>query len=684
VNRHGDGVFFVELAPITDPELVLPAVAAVLGLQADPANPLVEVLTKYLGTRDILLILDNFEHVPDAAPGVAELLARSTELRILATSRAALRIRGERELPVPPLSTADPQRSGAAAELFLARATDVRPEFLAADASTVEAVGEICRRLDGLPLAIELAAARVRLFDPPDILRRLDQRLALLTDGPVDAPKRHRSLQAALEWSVNLLDGSQRRLLATCSTFVGGWTDEAVAAIADPATSSLDELSSLVVNNLVARAQSTTGTRFTMLESIRDYAATLLDAESAEAAQRRHAEFHADLAERLHPQLFAAEGRSIREALATEMPNMEAALRWAIDAPAVGLALRLTWALRWAWELSVGRHAVGLTLSERAIALTDERSLARARAIHATANQAWAASDTTRARELWELALAVYREVGDEEGVAHLLNNLAEFEPDHDAQMAMFGESLAIMRRFGNVNAITNTLHNIGIVELMRDELGEAQGRILEGVDLAKQVGDDVHIARGTLTLAEICLYRSDLDAASDFIRQAETAASSGEVEWLAVTAAAISAQILGAAGSDDRAVEVLAKAFATEVGDYRLATIAYVAEALAPLLARASRTTEAARVLGMADAWMVPMGWRVNAPLRAKTTARLMEPAVRALGEDAFDRARAAGSQLTAEEQEAEIGHILDELASASGPNSGSGDGLAAISDRA
>jgi hypothetical protein len=454
-------------------------------------------------------------------------------------------------------------------------------------------------------------------------------------------------------------------LLATCSVFVGGWTEAAAAAVGDLGDSSLDALSSLMENSLVTRMRAPGGARFTMLEPIREYAATLFDATAERAARRRHADFNVALAERLSPQLFGSEGRAAREDLATEIPNMEAAYRWSIGGREIDTALRFAWALRWAWELSAGYLEAGRSLSEETIALSLDRSLARARAIHATANQAWSASDPSRARELWEEALSIYREVEDEEGIASLLGNLAEYAPNPDAQAAMYREALAISTRIGDVPAQTNTLHNIGIVELMRGNADEARNWIQEGVDLGIRSGDDVHVARGNLTLAEICLHDGDVDAALDFIGRAKAAAGAGDVTFLTVTATAIESQIEGARGADDRAADLLNEALAADVGDFRSATVAYVAEALAPILARAGRSIDAARVLGMADSWMVQMGWRVNAPLRAETTTRLVEPARTTLGEEAFETERAAGRQLSADLHAAEVSRLLGELAS-------------------
>ena len=288
IDEYDDGVFFVDLANVVDPELVVPTVAQTLGIREGAGRALRDVVAEYLARRRLLLVLDNLEHVVGAGPDVTRLISTAPASKVLATSRAALRLSGEQEYPVPPLPSA------AAVELFAERARAVRPDFaLDGDRSVVT---EICARLDDLPLAVELAAARVKLLPPAKLLERLEQRLPVLTGGARDVPARHRTLRAAIDWSFELLDDEEQALFARLSVFAGGLTLEAAETVCD---ASIEGLASLVEKSLLAQGESREGEpRFSMLETLVEYARERLDERGeAEAVADAHADYMQSLAQ---------------------------------------------------------------------------------------------------------------------------------------------------------------------------------------------------------------------------------------------------------------------------------------------------------------------------------------------------------------------------------------------------
>ncbi|HZG68439.1 MAG TPA: BTAD domain-containing putative transcriptional regulator, partial [Herpetosiphonaceae bacterium] len=368
LDDFDDGVCFVALAPVVDPALVIPAVAQALGVQESSGQPLLASVKVHLRARQLLLVLDNFEQVSAAAPVIAELLGAAPQLTVLVTSRAVLRLYGEHEFPVPPLILPDMQHlpelpdlpQYGAVRLFVERAQAVCPDFAITD-ETAPAVAAICHRLDGLPLAIELAAARIRLLPPQTMLQRLESPLKLLTGGPADHSARHQTLRATIDWSYHLLSAGEQQLLARLAVFVGGWTLEAAETICgaggtlpvDP----LDGLEALVAKSLVHRQQAGTGgtagtPRFRMLEMIREYAYEHLVASGEVATlQRRHAEHYLALAEAAERARQQGSQQAIwLERLEAEHDNLRAVLHWALDQREAVLALRLGTALETFWD----------------------------------------------------------------------------------------------------------------------------------------------------------------------------------------------------------------------------------------------------------------------------------------------------------------------------------------------
>ena len=385
IDRFPNGVFFVSLAPVRDPELVVPTIAQTLGLREQSGETLLATLIEYLRGKAMLLVLDNFEHVLSAARAVGELPSSAPDLKLLVTSRSPLRLRGERAYPVPQLPLPDLRRPAAAAEmaeahsvqLFVARAQAAGADFDVND-ENVQAVAEICVRLDGLPLAIELAAPRVRALTPPALLRRLDQRLRLLTGGARDLDERQRTLRRTIEWSYDLLPAPEKTLFARMGVFVGGCRLEAAEAVCDPDGSLgievFDGLDSLVENSLVRRRADADGEpRFWKLETIREFALELLESSGTlEDVCFRHAVWVASTAEELDLESRTGDISAFLARVDDEYPNIREAIGYARKARDGELLMRLATAL-WGFWSTHGYVAEGRKALEEAIDISGRR-----------------------------------------------------------------------------------------------------------------------------------------------------------------------------------------------------------------------------------------------------------------------------------------------------------------------
>jgi predicted ATPase/DNA-binding SARP family transcriptional activator len=491
---------FVTLAPVQEPELVGSVIARTLGL-TDEAT-----LSDWLRPRELLLVLDNFEHLLDAATLVTELLVAAPNLRVLATSRSPLNLSGEHQYTVPPLPQED------AVELFRERAAAVE-----ADVGHGADIEEICRRLDCLPLAIELAAARAKTFPPDVVLARFEQRLALLTGGPRDRPERQRTLRATLEWSYSLLDEDEQRAFARLAVFAGGCTAEAAERVCD---ASLETLESLAGKSLI----SARGERFRMLLTIREYAREcLLASDDADSIVRRLAELLCDAAG-----AFASErgrGRAVPlSRLEAELENIRVAIRAALAWPDDPLALRLSVALSSFWRFSA-RHAEGLRWTVLALEQTKTVPASeRAAGLQAAALFATLTGDTEKGRAFGAEALELYRAAGDELGAAEVLPWLADAHlqaGDPDRARILHAESLSLVER------VDSPMHRARACRLAaEDELAmgdpiranELYNRALEIARPAELEGEVVMTLHG---LGDVCLVRGEAAAAVDFYVEA-------------------------------------------------------------------------------------------------------------------------------------------------------------------
>jgi predicted ATPase/DNA-binding XRE family transcriptional regulator len=480
-DRFRDGVFFVSLASLSDPALVLQTIAQVLGLPEESGRSAIERLSTALRTTRRLLLLDNFEHLLGAAPELMLLLEDCPQVTLLVTSRSPLHLRGEQEFLVSPLPIAKRHVGLSVAEaiespavqLFVERVHEVRPDF-SLTPENVQSVAEVCARLDGLPLAIELAAIRIRLFSPAELLARLERRLPLLTGGAGDLPNRQQTLRNTLAWSYGLLTAPEKILFYRLAVFVGGWTFEAAEAIVGKDVDCLDGLGSLIGHSLVRRA--TFGdevNRFTMLETIREYAwEQLVASGEAPGVQDRHATWYLALAESLWPPVWKREEVATLDRLEREHDNVRAALRWLQEAGQVERALRLGPALAQFWLIN-GHLAEGRGQLEAVLALPGAANhpAALAAVRMCAADLASWDGDLRSARRYLEPAVEYCRQAGDRQlgaGALVALANLERDEGDYGRAATLLEEAVARARELGDRRVEGVALHQLGIV--VRDQ----------------------------------------------------------------------------------------------------------------------------------------------------------------------------------------------------------------------
>jgi predicted ATPase/DNA-binding NarL/FixJ family response regulator len=487
LDHFVDGVYFVSLAPIRDPDLVCAAIAQTLGVREGAGRAVQESLQEYLRDKQLLLVLDNFEQVLAAAPLVSALLRACHRLKVLVTSRATLHLYDEQEFPVPPLALPDHNRlrtmekdasvstmEFAAIDLFCQRARAVKPEFVLTPANAAD-VAKICISLDGLPLAIELAAARIKVFAPSALLARLQQRLTLLTGGPHDLPARQRTLRDEIAWSYDLLTPAEQTLFRRLAVFVGGFTLEAAQAVCNAAgelgIDVLEGVASLADKNLVRQAPGADReSRFGMLETIREYGLERLAASGeAETIHRYHTKFFLALAEATEPDLLGARRTQTLARLEAELDNLRAALVWSQTTPRqeeanrAALGLQLAGAL--AWFAHFGNHAneargwLVATL-QRAI----EPTAVRAKALWGAGLMAMILGDFPRARAELEESVALWRSIGNRHGLAVALRELgmtAFCQGDLIPARAYLEESVALCRTVDRPWDLALALNNL-------------------------------------------------------------------------------------------------------------------------------------------------------------------------------------------------------------------------------
>ena len=511
-SDYPDGVFFVPLDSIEDANLVAPAIVQALGLREAANQPPAERLAEYLRDRRLLLVLDNFEQVLPAAALVGDLLRASAGLRVLASSRATMHLYGEHEYEVPPLglpetgANPDPAELSRyeAVSLFTQRALAVKPDFVITAANGA-AVAEICSRLDGLPLAIELAAARVKLLPPQALLARLGRRLDMLDAGSRDLPARQQTLRGAIAWSHDLLDSAAQRLFARFSIFVGGADLEAAEAVCGDAA--LDVLAGLVDQSLVRQEEADGEPRFAMLFTIREFALERLAAsDEATAVAERHAAVYLALAEASAPGLTGTDQKRLLDRLGLENGNLRAALTWSIEHDDAETALRLGYALWRFWQMR-GMLLEGADWLERILALPEAEAYPgeRAKALEAAGGVAYWRAQMPIALKYYEASLELCRSIGDRAAIANALYNLG-FPTLVDGSRVQtsrvaFEESLAIARELGDKAFIARVLWGLGNAHYFAEESEAARDVLTEDVALFRTMDDSFSLAWALHTL---------------------------------------------------------------------------------------------------------------------------------------------------------------------------------------
>jgi predicted ATPase/class 3 adenylate cyclase len=531
-HRFADGVWFVPLAPIVDPDLVPMAIAQALNVPEHPGRTPLERVLDQVAEQQVLIVLDNFEQVTDAAETVAGLIAGAPRLAAIVTSRFVLHLSGEHEYAVPPLDVPDVRHlpdlarltQYEAVALFIERARAARPGFAVTN-ENAPAVAEICVRLDGLPLAIELAAARIRLLGPQAILARLSDRLALLTQGPRDVPERQRTLRGAIEWSYDLLDPEEQGLFAALSVFRGGARLEAVEAIgAADGVDVLAGLASLVDKSLVRAESAPKGdgeTRYVMLETLREFAIERLRASGdADEVGRRHAEWYAALADRLGPAIMGENQRAVLDRLEEDHDNLRAAMSWAIELERADLALLLGARLWRMWQMR-GYLDEGRERIEQALAMpgaAEHRELL-ADALEAAGGVYYWRGQVPPMRQAYEQALEARRALGEPDGIAEALYNLSfafsgRFggEPDIDRSRELQEQALDLFRQTGNRSGEGRALWALGTTALAQRDFPTVERSGTQAEPIFRELGDPYYLGWSlwSIVVGRIALGRLD------------------------------------------------------------------------------------------------------------------------------------------------------------------------------
>ncbi len=705
-----NGVFFVNLAPISEPALVVPTIAETLLIREGGGQVLLERLVEYLRPRQLLLLLDNFEQIISAAEQVAALLTACPQLKVLVTSREVLHVRAEHEFPVPPLAVPDPDHlpnlttlsHNAAVALFLQHAQAVKPDFQLADVNA-RAITELCARLDGLPLAIELAAARMKLFSPLALLARLGQRLSVLTSASRDVPARQQTLRHTIAWSYNLLDARERWLFRQLAVFVGGCsmqTIEAVCTSLDSASESiLDTIASLVDKSLLQQVESQVGEepRFVILETIREYALERLESHGeTQAARRAHAAYFLWLAEEAERELGGPQQARWLEQLEEEHDNLRAVMQWSLAqteeegkmALLLGGALGRFWYLRSdfseGWDFleralrrgdggaasvrakalyaaarlheAQGNHVQAGVLCEQSLALYRELedTAGVAATLHLLADVAWGRGDLVQARVQAEEALARFQEIDDKGQVAYVLihlGGLAVEEGEYALAHPLLEESLAIHRELGDTSNIAlSLLHLSRLYRLSGGDLAQAHTLLDESLALYRELGDKSCIASCLSLSGMLALSEGDTALARSQVEQALAIFQEMKLQYRTALSLYALAQVAEAEGASarSRALYEQGVVLAHESGD--TGTIPAGLEGLAAAVAAQGDPVRAAHLWGAAEVLREALGAPLP-PVDRSPYQRAAAAARTQAGEQAFATAWAQGRSLSPEQ---------------------------------
>ena len=536
-ENFGDGLFFVDLTPVLDPELVLPTIAQQLGVTETGERPLRAAVNEFLRQREVLLVLDNFEHVIAAALLIAELLASAPRLKVLVTSRALLKLNSEREFALAPLqlppSTLASNKSllkYPAITLFVERAVSARPKLELTD-ENIAAIRSICVRLDGLPLAIELAAAHVKLLSPRSILQRLEKSLNLLTGGACDLPIRQQTIRNTISWSYDLLSDSDRSILNSLAVFVGGCTVEAAERVCVADDNSrrevLDRMTNLVNNSLLVMiGQSEEEPRFKMLEVVREYALELMQMRpDVEAIRRRHTVFYLSLAAESEEELIGPRQAEWLRRIEQEHDNIRAALRWSLQAEP-NLALQLCASMRRFWDRR-GHFTEGLNWLVAALEKTSNSPTThRVKALIGAGQLAQQLGKVESARVHCSNSLALAKALNDTRLVGSAYNGVggvALMERDDATAEMLYKKCLNVSKKSGDKRMITIALSNLGYVASSKGDLNAARSLYVQSLNSAMEEGNEHVVTNNCNNLGEVCYLLGDFDAAKSYFTQALT-----------------------------------------------------------------------------------------------------------------------------------------------------------------
>jgi len=660
VGAYPDGVWLVGLAGLTEGALIPQAVATALGVPEQPGRPLTEALVDGLRSKEMLLILDNCEHLINAAARLLDILLDSCpRLRVLATGREPLGVAGEVRWPVPALSVPDPQHSSTVGELegyesarlFVERASDRRPGF-ALTPDNAEGIAQICRRLDGIPLAMELAAARVGMLSVEQICQRLNESLKLLVSGGRTAVPRQLTLRGTLDWSYELLSGPEQKLFGRLSVFAGGFTLEATEVVGSGEgledEDILELLSRLVEKSLIMVTGEEGVPRYRMLEPVRQYAQERLEeGGETDAVRGRHAAFFLALAKEAEPELTGAHQQAWAERLETEHDNLRAALSWSLENEPE-TALRLAGTLAHFWKIR-SRFLEGSRWLEAALRQSGRTEAAtRAPVLTEAGTFAWHRGDYERSGMLHREALVLYRQQGDEGGVAFslmCLGNQQCEQGDDDGAVPFLEEALVLSRRIGDKRTLAYTLWNLAEVARHRGDYEQAKTLGLESQALSREMADKWQLARITGWLGVVTVYSSDdHDAAEGFLK-----------ESLALN---------------------------REIGS--LEYVAHFLEGFAGLAGARAQGARAARLWGAAEALRETISDPL-APADRPEYERSMAAARAGLGEASWEASFAEGKSMLLEEavEYALSGEVEPTLSISPGPESPSTNALTNLTNR-
>ena len=676
-----DGAFFVPLASVSDPDLVASTIAWSVGVRERADRPIAETLIAELPNREALVVLDNFEHVDAVAPLLGELLLAGDALKLLVTSRSLLHITGEYVFQVPPLAIPDaahvpPLEELAevpAVRLFAERARAATGDFAVSEANA-EVIAAICRRLDGLPLAIELAASWTRLLTPAALLERLTARLLELGGGPRDAPERQQTLRATIAWSQDLLAAAEKKLFVQLGVFAGGWTIEAAEAISDLApTDVFAGLARLIDQSLVQRMTSfTVEPRFTMLETIHEYARELLAASDEKAAlEHRHRLYFLALAERAKERIDGPDQAMWLTRLDAEQDNLRAVLERAIESNDADTALRLGAAL-WRFWGQRGHLHEGRASLERALAIDGDVDFSvRAAAIHYLGNLALELNEFPAASRHFTESLALRRQLDDQDMVAYSLNGLglvSWYTGDVSSAAEHFNEVLTIWSATGDLPGVAIAQHNLGMLAAKEGKYALARSYHEQALALRRQLGNTDGVAYSLWALATVVLLEGGTATAESLFREslaifADLGDRQGEAQALHGLAR-VSQRTGGELETLRRFHDALALRQSLGERNWVIESI----EGIAIVVAATGRVERAVRLLGAATTLRAAISlvpW-VAERLEVERTLALARSA---LSRSAFDESWRAGQRLTLEQATAEALELTQDPATVAVP---------------